>query len=258
MTAKKPEPILPFTAEGLIAFYNIMYQPQGFSLAPHMYPVANALMDERITHLLILLGPGGTKSSLTSVAFPAFMLGQRPSTTILGTSAGEGLVQGFQKGVMDWIEWHPAWKILFPHVRPDKDKGWSSERGLYVTGHEAGDPDASYFTCGIDSSVITGKHAKIINIDDIHNRENSATVVQCEGVRKTWYNTLMGRANPQGARYIASGRRWHQEDVYGHWKESGDWVVMELPSFRKGTNELYWDVTVPKNLVCCFNERVAA
>lgn len=251
---KNKEPVLPFTAEGLITFYNAMFRQQGFALPPHLYPVAHALMDERIDRLLIIVGPGAGKSLLTSVAFPAFVLGHRPWMTILGVSAGEGLMQGFLKAIMDWIEWSPQWKFFFPNVMPDKNAGWSTERGLYVTGHPYGDPDASLFCAGLSSSVITGKHGRLLILDDIHNRENSATSLQCQIVRKTYYDTLVGRANPAGARFVMTGRRWSEEDIYGHLKGSGQFVTMELPAVRKNTDELFWDVTVPTGLKCIFNE----
>lgn len=251
---QKKEPTLPFNAAGLITFYNAMFKPQGFSLPPHLYPVAHALMDERIEKLMIVLGPGAGKSLLVSVSFAAFILGQRPWSTVLEVSAGEGLVQGFLKAVMDWVEWNPQWKLFFPDVSPDKDKGWSTERGLYVRGHESGDPDASLFCAGLTSSVLTGKHAKLLILDDIHNRENSATELQCKSVQKTYYDTLLGRANPTGARFVVTGRRWAESDVYGHLKETGEFVCMELPAIRKDTTEMSWTITCPAKLRCVFNE----
>lgn len=253
----KREPNLPFNAEGMITFYNAMFRPHGFALPPHLYPVVNALMDERIGNLMIIQGPGSGKSLLISVAYPAFVIGHKPSTTALGISAGEGLMQGFLKAVMDWIEWSPQWRYFFPDVIPDKEKGWSTQRGLYVTGHEFGDPDASMFCAGVTSSVLTGKHGRLLIVDDLHNRENSQSAEQCQGVIKSYYDTIIGRANPSGARFVVTGRRWSTEDIYGHLKETGEFVTMELPSIRKDGNELFWDVTCPKDLKCVFNQRAA-
>ncbi|MDE2232562.1 MAG: hypothetical protein KGJ90_00320 [Patescibacteria group bacterium] len=245
---------LHYNVSGLMSFYDEMFRENNIEFPIHLVAVAHALMDERISKLMIILGPGSGKSSLLSIAYPAFCLGHDPTMTILNISAGEGLVQGFMKTVMDWVEWSPVWKHYFPNIRPDKNAGWSSERGMFITGRNYGDPDASYFVAGLSSSVLTGKHGRLILMDDIHNRENSTTVTQCDSVRKTYYDTIIGRANPKGARFIAAGRRWSTDDIYGHWKESGDWVVMELPSFRRKTTELYWDITIPKNLECCFND----
>jgi hypothetical protein len=234
-----------------------MFKSRGFGLPPHLYPVAHALMDPRILKLLILQAPGSGKSLLLSCAFPAFEIGQRPDSTVLGTSAGETLMQGFLKTVMDWIEWSPEWRMFFPTVMPDKVAGWSTERGIYVTGRNLGNPDSSYFVAGVTSSVITGKHGSVILMDDIHNRENSANAKQCEIVRDIYYDTLIGRADPNGARFIGAGRRWHEDDVYGHWRDGGEFVTMELQAIREGTNELFWDVTLPADLKCCFTDHIA-
>lgn len=256
--------MLPRSANGLITFYDIMHTEQGFELPPHLVPVCRALMDNRIKNLLITLGPGAGKSILLSVVYPAFEIGQDPTQTVLGISAGENLIQGFMGAVGGWIENHPDWKLLFPFVAPDKDQGWSSERGLFVTGHPPGDPDASYFACGLTSKSLTGKHGRIIIGDDLHDAENSASVDACLKVRERYYQQLIGRANPRGARFIFAGRRWHDEDIYGHLQSTGDWVVMNLPAIREGSLALYWDVTLPKKIInaegieedfkCCFTE----
>ena len=194
-------------------------------------------------------------STVVSICYPAFAIGQDPNITTIGMSAGEKLIQGFCTAVGDWIEHHPMWKALFPKVSPDKDKGWSTERGLFVTGHPPGNPDANYFAAGLTSKAVTGKHARLIIGDDLHDRENSNSLDACLTVREFYYRQIIGRADPRGARFIFAGRRWHQEDLYGHLKNTGEWVVMELPAFRDGSNELYWDITVPDNLECCFTEQ---
>lgn len=246
---------LKYTANGFIDFYNLMHEGRGFEFPPHLVHFAWALTDERIRKLCVILGPGSGKSLAMSTVFPAFSLGIDPTMTQLGVSAGEALMQGFMSAVMEWIEHHPMWKALFPKVTPDKGKGWSTERGMFVSGHSPGDPDASFLACGLTSKRLTGVHARLILGDDIHDEENSLSADSCMRVRQTFYRQLMGRADPRGARFIFAGRRWHDEDLYGHLKSTGEWVVLNLPAMRDG-NELYWDITVPDGLECCFTEWV--
>jgi hypothetical protein len=247
---------LPNNALGLATFHDAMFLERGYKLPAHMaFPILG-LTDKRIEKLLIIIGPGSAKSTLISTLFPAFTLGQDPTMTILGISAGEDLMQGFMSAIMDWIEHNFWWQQLFPDVRPDKAKGWSTERGMYVTGHRQGDPDASFFPVGLSSKALTGKHARLIICDDLHDKDNSASVEACQRVRQIFYNQIMGRADPSGCRYIVAGRRWHQEDLYGHLKSTGEWVVMELPVIRENSPDLYWDITIPAGLVCCFNEHL--
>lgn len=252
---KRLPPLFPRTAEGFAAFYNFMFEPQGFALAPHMYDPVRGLMDTRIPKLLIVLGPGSGKSLLCDVAFPAFEMGHDPTMTLLAVSAGEALMQGFQRAVGDWIENSKRYQAAFPGILPDFDKGWSTERGLFVRGHPDGNPDANYFACGLTSSALTGKHCRTMLGDDLHNKESAASADACQKVKDDYNRTLIGRADPRGCRFIFTGRRWHQEDVYGYLIDSGDWVVMHLPALREnGNNELYWEITIPSGLTCCFND----
>lgn len=195
-------------------------------------------------------------STMLSEVFPAFLLGHDPSMSILGISAGEALMQGFLRSVMETIEWAPIYQHLFPKVRPDKSAGWSSERGMFVTGREIGNPDASFAAAGVDSKSLTGKHGRLILCDDLHDKENSGTIDQCEKVWDTWFNTILGRADPRGARYIVAGRRWNQHDLYARLAATGEFVVMSLPAERENTGNLWVDVQVPDGLVCCFTEEL--
>lgn len=260
----KAEAALDFSDHGFISFYNIMNKPNNFSVPQHMYPVCRALTDERIKKLLIIIGPGSGKSYLITVSFVAYLLGCKPDYTVVGISAGEALMQGFQSAVMTWVENSLQWKMLFPNVRPNRDLGWSTEAGMFVTGHRAGDPDASYIGLGISSKRLTGVHGRIILGDDLHDKENSNSEDSCLRVRETFYKQIMGRADPQGARYIMVGRRWHQADIYGHLEDTGEYVVMKLAAMRNdkeivrrdGKKWLFWDVSIPDGLICTFNEHL--
>lgn len=241
----------------LVGFYNDVLAPRGFSFPAHLFPVAKALCDNRIKKLMLILGPGSGKSQLTTVIYPAFALGDDPSLTILEVSGGEALVKDFMKASMDIIEYSPAFRELFPDVRPDKDRTWSMENGAIVTGHGVGDPDASLYAGGIDSRTIPGKHGKLIILDDLHNRENSSSEIQCEKIVSAYYSTLLGRADPGGARFVITGRRWHENDIYGTLQRSGDWTVLRLPFERPkiGAEDwLYYDVFVPEGDVNIFTE----
>ncbi len=240
--------------EGLVLFYNSIFSDRGWSLPPHMMPVAKALTDPRIDKLAVIVGPGSGKSEFISVIYPTYILGLDPTQTILGVSAGEALITGFIRSAMEILEHSPVYKMVFPNVRPDKDSGWSTERGMFVTGRKPGIPDASYWGSGISSKALPGKHAQTIILDDPHDDENSRTESGREGVLRIYRNTILGRGDPRGARYIISGRRWAEGDLYGVLETEGDYVVMVLPNERENESMLFWDVSIPEGLICCFNE----
>lgn len=236
-------------------FYNLVMAERGFGLAAHHFPLCAALEDARI-HSLLVVGPQGLgKSSLLSVAYPTFRLGKDPSTTILGVSAGEKLIQTFVNAAAQVIQHSKPFRQLFPSVRPDVAQGWSMERGLFVTGHLTGDQDASFFLSGLKSKALAGVHAREIICDDIHDDENSATVEQRSEVRDRFYRTVMGRADPRGCRFVVVGRRWARDDLYGELAREGGWTYMRIPAKRPpGEPLLWWDVTVPAGETNVFTE----
>lgn len=243
-----------WTPTSLALFYEWSFKGLGFRMPSHLWPVCLALCDSRISKLMLIIGPGSGKSQITSVTWPAFLLGHDPSMTIIGVSAGEALMQGFQQAVMDLVEFSEPWKHIFPDVKPDKESGWSGTRGMYVTGRAPGIPDASYWCGGLTSRTLPGKHGKMIVIDDIHNDDNSQGEEAIENVVRRYYNTILGRADPMQSRFILSGRRWHEADIYGQLAKSEEWVVMTLPAEREGKNMLWFDIAVPDNLECVFTD----
>jgi hypothetical protein len=244
-----------WTPLGLAHFYEGVFKESGFKLPPHMWPVVLGLCDMRIKKLMLICGPGSTKSQLLSVVYPAWLLGHDASMTVLEVSGGESLAQGFQSAVQEIIEYSPFWNEIFPNVRPDKNAGWSNDRGLFVTGRKPGIPDASYLAAGLQSRYIVGKHCKTMIIDDPHDDSNSQTLDQLEGVVRKFSNTLLGRADPMGCRFIMAGRRWHQKDLYQELMNSEDWVVMVLPAERPGAEILYHDIHVPDDVDCIFTDK---
>ncbi len=238
----------------LAAHYNALFSRRKLSLPAHLYPFVRGIEDDRIPFLLAIAAPGVGKSTLLGIALPTWFLGNEPQLTILGVSAGEDLVKKQIKACMEVIQHSPEFAQMYPNVKPDMQAGWSSENGINVTGHLLGDQDPSYIAAGLASKSLTGAHARVIIWDDIHDKMNSETAAGREKVVKTVYDTLLGRADPQGSRFIAIGRRWATDDVYGKLMASGLWVVMHLPAVRRGENRLWWDVYVPHDVPCVFSE----
>lgn len=238
----------------LAYYYEWMQQAEGFKLPPHLYPVVLMLCDSRIDNGMLQVGPGAGKSQLLSIVYPTWMTAHDPSMTSLIISGAEELAGGFMTAAGGIIETNANFRAAFPEVLPDKGLGWSNERGLYVTGRPASVPDASILALGLNSKRLTGKHGRQLILDDLHDKDNSATEAQCEAVCRAYTSQIAGRADPQGARTILAGRRWHESDCYGMLQKDGTFVCMTLPAERPKAERLYYDITVPVGIECVFTD----
>ena len=110
----------------LAIHYNAILGQRGFQLAPHHYPIVAGIEDDRIPMLAAIGPPGFGKSNLMAIAAPTWFIGNDPTTTVLGVSAGEKLVGTFLRASMEIIQASPHFGELYPDVRPDMGAGWSS------------------------------------------------------------------------------------------------------------------------------------
>ena len=245
-----------WSPRGFITLYNWLQKAAGSDLRvpDHLYPVILALCDWRINRMMLIIGPGSGKSLLLSQIFPAAVLGHDPTQNVICVSGAENLAQGFQNVVMSLVEQNAAYKTVFPSIKPDKTRGWSATSGMFVTGNRTTSPDASYWAAGLNSKALTGKHGTLLIFDDLHDAENSATEDQCNNVVRKYVTQLTGRADPRGSRFMLAGRRWHERDLYGTLKDNGDWVALTLPAERKGSTDLWFDISVPEHIDCVFTD----
>lgn len=234
-------------------YYNLIFSGDGFSLADHLRPIAWALGDKNINRLMVIISPGSGKSNLVDIAFPTWELGLDNNQTIIAVSAGEGLVRDFLQASMGVIE-SKIYKDIYPNSIPDKNKGWSKATGIFLQ-RSTSVASPSYIVAGVESRIITGKHGSILIGDDLHDENNTQTVELVDKLENWYYRTFLGRQNPEGARIILVGRRWLTSDVYGRLKDSENWLVMTLPVLQDtiDSDELFYDVTIPPNLSCVFN-----
>ena len=182
-----------------------------------------------ICRLVITVPPRSLKSTIVSVAFPAWLLGHRPEKRIIAVSYGQDLSNLFSRdtrAVMqsDW------YRDVFPATRLDPKKQGEQE---LLTTRRGGRLATSI------SGVLTGRGGDVIIIDDplkpsdAHSEVRRAEVIQ-------WYsNTLVSRLNDKrtGAIVLVM-QRLHEEDLAGHLLEQGGWVHLNLPAIAEETERI--------------------
>lgn len=207
--------------------------PAAFIPGWHLEAIAEhlqAVTDGAIRRLVINIPPRTSKSSLCSVAWPAWTwiqpdIGPLSGPQVQFLSASYAHTLSLRDSVktrrLIQSKWYQSrWKDRFALTGDVNTKGrFENDKGGYR------------LATSVDGTT-TGEGGDIILIDDAHN----ATEAESDLVRMstlTWWDESMStRLNDQkvGA-YVVVMQRLHQEDLTGHIisRERDDWVWLMLP-----------------------------
>ena len=146
---------------------------------------------------------GSWKSAVISVALQSFRIGKEPEKSFLTVSSNDDSAEDVTSAIARIIEFHDAWKAVFPNIVPDKDRGWGK------MGHNVMDDsmsyaawekknvyrkDDSFLGLGYNSRRLIGKHPTGgLFIDDIHDENNSISDRERQRVVNIVSDTLVQR-----------------------------------------------------------------
>ena len=165
------------------------------------------------------VAPRSGKTLLTSISFPAFVLGLDPTKQIIFTSYGDDLAtevtDGFQQIVTS------AWyRVLFPNMRIRTN----TKRELKT------DQNGGRLAMGM-SGAITGRGADLIIVDDIMKANDTPSAVRRASVHRFFDETLYSRLeDKERGSIVISQQRLHQDDLIGREIEKGGWNYMNFPA----------------------------
>ncbi|MFA5849953.1 MAG: hypothetical protein WC833_08720 [Bacteroidales bacterium] len=156
--------------------------------------------------IVINIPPGTTKSTITTIMFPAWLWTQDPTIRIITNSYSADLAIEQAVKSRDIIT-SDKYRLLFPEVIIRPDKGAKSS-------YENTRAGARYTTS--TGGTITGKHGHVIINDDPQNPAQAASAVKrVEAVEHT--KTLASRkVNKENTPTITIMQRLHTDDVTGH------------------------------------------
>ncbi len=202
----------------------------------HIDAIAHQL--ERVSNgevkrLIITIPPRCLKSISASVAFPAWLLGHRPSVNLLAVSYAEGLSEKLALDCKRVIEanWY---RNVFPATRITQGR---TARSDFATSRGGG-----RFSTTVGGTV-TGRGGDIIIIDDPHKPEDAASDVKRGRVTDWYRSTLLSRLNdPVNSAIILIQQRVHEADLAGTLLEQDGWVHLDLPAIAEdlATIDLGW------------------
>jgi hypothetical protein len=205
--------------------FDILTPNKSFLMNWHLEAIAYHLEQVwrgNIRRLIINLQPRSLESLMTSVAFPAFLLGHDPTKYVIVASYGTDLAVKLANDFRTIIN-SPRYKSIMPGLQISRVKNTESEIATTRGGFR--------LATSIDGSV-TGRGGDIIIIDDPLKPWDASSDVKREHVNTWFKNTLYTRLNDkQTGAIIIVMQRLHDDDLCGFLTRSNsDWVVLNLPA----------------------------
>lgn len=174
--------------------------------------------------LIITVPPRHLKSIVTSVSFPAFVLGHMPHIKFICASYSSELAIKHTRDFRTVVEsdWYQR---VFPGTRLSSRKNTETETLTTAGGGR--------YTTSLDGSL-TGYGAHIIILDDIMNPKQAASETLRQKVINWYRGTLLSRLNSKtDDAIIVVMQRLHMDDIVGHLIEEGGWRHLNLPAIAE-------------------------
>ena len=197
----------------------VRYQPNWHMDAMAEYLAAAARGD--ITRLIINLPPRMLKSTMVSVAWPAWLLGHNPTMRLMAASYAQSLATKHSvdcRAVMQ-SRWY---RRAFPETRlsgeqNEKDKFATTQRGYRIATSVGG--------------AATGEGGHILIVDDPINPLQASQYAARHAVNQWFDHTFATRLDDKrhGAIVLVM-QRLHKEDLSGYLLERDGWEHLNLPA----------------------------
>lgn len=197
----------------------------------HIEGIAAALQEcfeGKLRRLGINLPPRYLKSHMSSICFPAWILGHRPSAQIICTSYAQDLAEelAFKCRTIITSRWY---QDLFPGTRLATDRQSVHD---FATTHNG------FRLATSVGGVLTGRGADFIIIDDPLKSDEALSETQRKSVNDWFDHSLLSRLNDkQTGCIVLIMQRLHEDDLVGHVSKHGDWKVLKFPAIAEETEK---------------------
>lgn len=191
----------------------------------HVWTIAWHLEQVRlgkIRKLIICAPPRSGKSTITSVAFPAYVLGHDPTRKIIDITYSNPLAVKLANDCRMVVN-APWFREAFPHARVAKHKDTESE--TVFTG-------GGFRLATSTTGTLTGRGGDIIICDDLSKAQDIFSDVKRTATNELFRNTILSRLdNKQTGSIVVVMQRLHPNDFVGHLLDTSEgWTVLKLPA----------------------------
>jgi|TARA_Y100000361_G_C11147934_1_gene339215 predicted phage terminase large subunit-like protein len=190
------------------------------------------VVDRKSPRLMLFMPPRHGKSTLASIAYPAWHLGRNPKHEFISCSYSGSLAMSFSRKVRHLLR-EPLYKNVFTDAKLDPSSQ-SVEAWLTTKG-------GGYVAAGVGGGI-TGKGAHVLVIDDpVKNREDAESDYNRDNVWDWYTSTAYTRLAPGGGILVIL-TRWHDDDLAGRLlrgaADGGDeWEVVKYPAIAEADEE---------------------
>ena len=192
----------------------------------HIDVLASTLEEVRsgwLNRVIINIPPRHLKSHATSIAFPAWLLGHRPTAQILCISYAQDLSDNLARQCRTLMTSSFYQALFDTRLAPGREavSDFSTNEGGYRLSTSIG-------------GVVTGRGADIIVIDDPLKADDALSEARRRSVNEWYDNTLRSRLNSQerGVIIIVM-QRLHVDDLVGHVQQHERWDVLSFPAIAE-------------------------
>ena len=175
----------------------------------------------QVTRLIINIPPRMLKSTLVSVAWPAWLLGQDPTLKVLASSYAHKLALKHNTECRLVLR-QPWYQRVFPQVQLADDQ---DTKDLFVTTARG-----QRFATSVGGTA-TGEGGDFLIVDDPVNPLQAASQTMREAANNWFDHTFSTRLNDKkNGVIVVVMQRLHAADLSGHLLHKGGWEHLCLPA----------------------------
>jgi len=224
---------------GFLAFYILMLNKP---VPPHVrdWTLKAFAWRQEKKPAMIWASRGFTKSTWLSM-LGAYFLGLNPAGSGLMIRSNQNWARASARQIMRLVSQEPAWKVIFPNVVPDEDRGWSVDQGAWLkdqtmdygqwhrlVGQET---DATIMSASYDSKDVRGMHPRTWMFpDDLHDVDNVFSERGLENCKQIITGTILNTLQPHFPWEIWTATPWHESDGYSMLLETGRYGHIITPA----------------------------
>lgn len=208
----------------------------GHVKVPHIKKLAKELEDMyrgKFNKLCVAMPPRHSKSSMVTLAFPAWLIFQNPNLKILIVNAEASLSENFGIRLRELIKTYGAIANVYlsdvkhssTHLMFEDRKGKLYQGSIRLVGA---------------SGSITGQDADYLIIDDPYKGVDDITPTLLQK-KIEWFKTIILQRLEPHSKLIILHTRWHSEDLQGYLKEheSEDYKFIEFSAIKDDGSPLW-------------------